>query len=873
MSETDFEGNTTNFAYDGFKRPTTITFANGDTLGFSYDLKNRLLGQTDGKGVSRSFVFDANDNLTSTTDRIGNQTSYVYDNMDRLTKIIDSNSAFNQINYDTLGRVKNFIDRNNNSNTFSYNGLNKVTQLIDGNQKTWLRDYDTEGSLESITTPLGYVTSFVTDARKRITQVTSSLGNSLNLTYDSVGRLKELSDALGQKSVLSYNGRGQIISLNLPDNINISVSRNELGIINRITDPTNSQWLKTVEDGGLISQITDPLGRFKSATYDNRKRIKTIQHFDTNGLTQGTRTNSYDSNGNLIRKLYNDGTDLNFTFDAEDRLISANGLVLTRNNLGRITASNGIAISYDAGGLPQNINYAASKSITYAYDGNNNITSITDWQAGVTIFEYDDDNRLTSLTLPNGIISTYSYDNDGRLIAFSDGNLASTSLTRNAKGQVTAANRTVTTAATVLDNTESFAYDSASQLSSAGHDFDAQGRQSNDGQQAYTWDGASRLIAKGADSYSYDAIGYRLNFISTASNKNYIWNLAMPLPSVLIEKDAANDQYYYIYTPSGSLLYRIHASTNERHYYHFDEVGNTRFISNDAGVVIASYAHSPYGELLASTGNLDNPFTWQGKYGVFDDGNGLYYMRARYYDANTGRFISKDPIKSIHPKRVNPYQYAIGDPISYIDPRGTTPHPLGFYFDKNLLSKEIEKNRDYLRKIKSRFQQAEDLLFDLDDEGTGLISTFFFNRIEFFRLIDKSADHENYIDHLKNEINLTTVKIARYNRFLSGNFTLDDIDFISDEKPILLWDGDEEDFIPKKRTGFAQAISEAYGDADIQGYLLQPRSLGPSDSPFGMEQSRHIAESIAFLDGLIGEEKGEYKIELVEGFEQCIYPK
>ncbi|MSU35862.1 MAG: hypothetical protein EXS36_12315 [Pedosphaera sp.] len=55
------------------------------------------------------------------------------------------------------------------------------------------------------------------------------------------------------------------------------------------------------------------------------------------------------------------------------------------------------------------------------------------------------------------------------------------------------------------------------------------------------------------------------------------------------------------------------------------------------------------------------------------EGGGLYYLRARYYDSRTARFLSRDPILSRDPRRVNPYQYAAGDPNSLGDPTGLDP--------------------------------------------------------------------------------------------------------------------------------------------------------------------------------------------------------
>ncbi len=118
-------------------------------------------------------------------------------------------------------------------------------------------------------------------------------------------------------------------------------------------------------------------------------------------------------------------------------------------------------------------------------------------------------------------------------------------------------------------------------------------------------------------------------------------------------------------------MYSINALNNERQFYHFDEMGNTIFVSNETGTLIASYAYGPYGTITGSTGDLDNPFTWQGQHGVMQESaSGLYYMRARYYDSNTRRFLSRDPVSNSAPMTINPYQYALANPLLYLDPTG-----------------------------------------------------------------------------------------------------------------------------------------------------------------------------------------------------------
>ncbi|UCG58418.1 MAG: hypothetical protein JSU70_02715, partial [Phycisphaerales bacterium] len=223
-------------------------------------------------------------------------------------------------------------------------------------------------------------------------------------------------------------------------------------------------------------------------------------------------------------------------------------------------------------------------------------------------------------------------------------------------------------------STQDLSYDAACQVSTS--TYDGMGHLTDDGTRTYTWDLASRMTSYTEDAetvtLTYDAMGQRLSRTEGGATRSYVWNYALGLSSVSVVTEGGDDLRYYVHTPGGGLLYSIEEADNSRQDYHFDEMGNTLFLTDSAGTVIGSYAYSPYGEMLSSAGGLDNPFTWQGEYGVMDEGNGLYYVRARYYDANTGRFISRDPIKAIDPREINPYQYALGNPLRFADPSGST---------------------------------------------------------------------------------------------------------------------------------------------------------------------------------------------------------
>jgi RHS repeat-associated protein len=108
--------------------------------------------------------------------------------------------------------------------------------------------------------------------------------------------------------------------------------------------------------------------------------------------------------------------------------------------------------------------------------------------------------------------------------------------------------------------------------------------------------------------------------------------------------------------------------------YHYDNLGSTTAITNKKGEVVYIYAYGTYGELLS--GNKDSVrFLYNGMYGVMTDSNGLYYMRARYYNVDIKRFINQDVLTGTigNSQSLNRYSYVQGNPVSLKDPFGLSP--------------------------------------------------------------------------------------------------------------------------------------------------------------------------------------------------------
>lgn len=667
----DHAGNTTSFEYDAIFRVTKITRSGGAAESFSYDAHDNLLTYTDEKNQTTTYTYDKNDNLKSVTDALGNTTTYRYDLMDRITEVVDAEGNSEKRTFDASGRVKDMTDESGGITKYSYDARGRLTAITDPSNRTWQSEYDHEGIISRVTNPFNGITSFVSDKMGRLTQMTLPSGNVWKRTYDSFGRLTQLESPLGRSRRYAYDARGAITSITEHvDSIKALAAYNALGLATTVTDPNGKIRHYAYDEMGRLISTTDPMNRKTEYEYDAQNRISKLTY--PGGL--GTLSLTYDATGNAVRKSFSDGTDLQFTYDANGRLLTGNGLTLQYDKNGNVTASNGQQIQRDASGRIASITYASGKAITYTYDARDLLTKVKDWTNAEIQFEYDAAGRLTKLTRPNGIATMYEYDAEHQLIRIQDGTLSDIKVTRGKDGKITSVERNTPTQHRAKKSSATYTYNDASEIIQ--HTFDALGRQTTDGIRTFAWnlDGRMKRFSDSATgvSFTYDALGMRISRSQDDGViKTYTWNYAFALPSVTTEQ-TASETFFHIYTPDGILLATIDAGSGAKKYYHFDEMGNTNFISNDAGQVIASYAYSPYGMLLASNG-ASNSFTFLGKYGVTRESDELYFIRNRWYDARRARFLSKDAITSLNPGEINPYQYARRNPLQFVDVDGMDP--------------------------------------------------------------------------------------------------------------------------------------------------------------------------------------------------------
>ena len=247
----------------------------------------------------------------------------------------------------------------------------------------------------------------------------------------------------------------------------------------------------------------------------------------------------------------------------------------------------------------------------------------------------------------------------------------------------------------------------------------------------YTYDCRNRLIeTKAADgtvtAYTYDAENTRLTEETANTRHTFVTDKETTYSQLLTE--TISEKHLLTYKETATITYtygnglisdsrkEAKGSDTEKRYYHYNHIGSTTAITDADGDLLYSFTYGTYGEL---TGIYDADgqkmageaagqssiretlqaeklrFLYNGRYGVETGANGLYYMRARYYNPQIKRFINRDIIDGsiTDSQSLNKYSYVQGNPVSLIDPFGLcaqdyfsrTGHELldwlGFIFD------------------------------------------------------------------------------------------------------------------------------------------------------------------------------------------------
>jgi RHS repeat-associated protein len=196
---------------------------------------------------------------------------------------------------------------------------------------------------------------------------------------------------------------------------------------------------------------------------------------------------------------------------------------------------------------------------------------------------------------------------------------------------------------TIVSGARSFVYDFRNHLESM-----------NDGAVTMVYDGDGRRVAKTVG-------GVTTRYLVDDLNPTH-------LPQVVEEVVNGTVQRTYTYG-----LQRINEDQTLNgvwtpSFYGYDGFGSVRQLTDSTGTVTDTYSYDAWGNSFGSTGSTPNVYLYRGE--QYDSDLQLYYLRARYFNPLTGRFISRDLILPRNNCNQHRYLYACSDPIGRIDPSG-----------------------------------------------------------------------------------------------------------------------------------------------------------------------------------------------------------
>jgi len=618
-------------------------------------------------GETFTSAFEASTNQLTITTPVGRQIIETLDGDGRIISkqvpglapiyyTYSGRGQLTDIAFGTGGATRTFV--------FSYDGNGNLSTVTDPLNRNIGLEYDSAGNLTKQITPDGREVLFTRDSKGNISSITPPGRPAHGFTYTPVNLMEEYVPpnvgAGTNSTVYIYNTDRQLTTISRPDGSSITLSYDGKGRLSSLTTGRGKTTYAYEAESGHLSSVITPEANSLSLSYDGLLEAG----YTCGGELSGTLSQTYNDDFHVTSRSVNGSHTINLSYDNDGLLIQAGAISLARNTDNRlITGSTidntidtksytefgeleGYDVAYSgtivfseqysrdkAGRVVQRVETVdgATNSFEYLYDLAGRLQAVKKNGSTISTYAYDSNgNRLTGPTAgPTG-----TYDNQDRLIQYGD-----ITYTYTANGELNS--RTDTTAS----ETNAYAYDALGNL---------MGVTLPDGTPiTYVIDGFNRRIGKKVNGLLVQGFLYKdqLNPVAELDGSS----------NVISRFVYASKSHVPDYMIKDGNTYRIVT----------DRLGSPRLVIDaSTGAIVQLLEYDEFGNILANTNPGFQPFGFAG--GLYDPDTKLTRFGARDYDAERGRWTSKDPIRFAG-SSTNLYQYALNDPVNLIDSYGKSP--------------------------------------------------------------------------------------------------------------------------------------------------------------------------------------------------------
>jgi len=703
VRQIDPMGLETQYVYDAHGSLIGVNFPGG----LSYQFHLNPLGQVDaiyvGSVARKAFRYDAHGNLQAEISRRGAETRYRFDALGRPVEQIDADGGRALLRYDLLGQILEILRPDRTRLSATYDPLGKIDSATDALGNVTRAEHAGSGRLALVIQPDAQRYRLLYDEDERLTGVVNPRLERYEFEYDHADQIVRERTFDGRVTELRYNKAGRVARVDYPEGEWREIQYDKLGNV--------------VEDRGADVQLSferDAVGRIQRAIcQDVTGKIVTELERDQLGRVTADIQNGrpvryeYDELGRRAARVLPSGERTDYHYDEDDafagvshegKLVSierdAHGRERTRrakgwrldceyDKMARLTSQRVIGVDPRAG-APRVL-----VERRYGYDARGRVTSIDNLRGGRTDYRYDPVDQLLEASR-GSLREVFQYDPTGSLVSILSEPAGRTILSLAPGNQLKATER------------GRYANDGRGRRIQRIERADGDDRAAplrGERVTTYGWDSKDRLrevvLPDGSRvRFTYDALGRRVqkcvlpppadlsSILNAASSPaqplerrsvDFLWDGFVICEEVESDERGARRTRTHVHEPETFVPF-LQVEAGQTFGVITDHLGMPKELIDELGRVAWRSEHGAWGNVTRATSNegaaaVDSPFRLLGQYA--DQETGLCFTLFRYFEAQTGRWLSPDPLGLLGGKNLSGFN---GAPTDATDPLGLTCH-------------------------------------------------------------------------------------------------------------------------------------------------------------------------------------------------------